>query len=284
MAELTIAPRVKASTTIADQFRRRIASGDFRPGDPLPSERELVIDLGYSKPTVREALRILENEGLIEVKRGIRGGPQVRRLLISEVAKPMGTYLQIGDVSVADVCASRDRIVGAAIERLASSADVDLEILERQIDELESHVGDLSAFYLHLIATAEVAVALAGNATDHVVVVALRHVIELELAAATAAVNEASLDAALAAERDYAAAWRKVLRNVRAGRPGAARKAYEVPAAEIQEHLASSTVGMTVGEAATAPLDTLIGAHAAAISRASRSTLAARRRSSTPVT
>src|SRR5947207_1563502 len=108
---------MKASMAIAAELRRRIAEGEFTPGDPLPPENDLTAALGYSKPVVREALRILETEGLIEVKRGLGGGPRVRRPSISDAAKPMGTYLQIGDVPVMDVWAARDRIVASAVER-----------------------------------------------------------------------------------------------------------------------------------------------------------------------
>lgn len=263
MPERNTSHRVKASMLIADELRSRIARGDFKPGDALPSENDLTADLGYSKPTVREALRILENEGLIEVKRGLRGGPQVRRLSIAEVAKPMGTYLQIEDVSVEDVVTSRDRIVGGAIERLATTSEVDLAPLDRQVALLESHLGDLQSFYLDLIATAEVAVQTSGSATDHVMVVALRHVIEVELAAATEAVDEARMDVAVEAEREVLAAWRKVLRNIRAGRPAAARRAYEVQASMIREHIANSSTGMTVGDTVNAPMAELVSAHAA---------------------
>lgn len=249
--------------TIADELRRRIARGDLVPGDPLPSENDLATDLGYSKPTVREALRILENEGLIEVKLGLRGGPHVRQLSISEVAKPIGVYLQIGDVAVSDVWAARDRIVGAAIERLAGSPNTDLELLEEEIDALTSHIGDLSSFYINLISTAETAVQLAGSATDHLVVVALRHVMEVELAAATAAVDEANLANAVEHERDNAEAWRRVLRNIRGGRPRAARGAYEAQAFVIRNHIDNMTVGMTVADAVNASPADLINAHAA---------------------
>src|SRR6476620_9409998 len=109
---------------IAAELRRRIAVGEFALGDPLPPEGDLTAALGYSKPVIREALRILATEGLIEVKRGQGGGARIRRPLISQATMPIGTYLQIGDVQVMDVWAARDRIVATAIERAASAAVV----------------------------------------------------------------------------------------------------------------------------------------------------------------
>lgn len=248
--------------TIAAELRRRIARGDFRPGDALPSENELTAELGYSKPTVREALRILENEGLIKVNRGLRGGPEVRRLSIDKVAQPIGVFLQISDVPVVDVWASRDRIIAAAVERLAKTPELDLGPLSEQVDSLVGAVGDVSSFYLHMISTAEAAVELAGSATDHVVVVALRHVIEVELAAATAASSDAA--AAVAAEQTVAEAWQKCLGHIRAGRGRAARAAFEGQAVILQSYLERLTHGMTVGDAVGSTPEERVSAHAAA--------------------
>src|SRR3954462_5104772 len=117
---------VKASIAIAAELRSRIARGELAPGAPLPVEDELVVELGCSKPVVREALRILETEGLVEVRRGIGGGARGRHPSISDAAKTMGVYLQIGDVPVLDVWSARDRIIAAAVERLALDHAPDL--------------------------------------------------------------------------------------------------------------------------------------------------------------
>ena len=232
---------------IADELRRRIARGELLPGDALPSETKLTAELGYSKPTVREALRILEQEGLIAVKRGLRGGPEVRQLSIAKVAQPLGVFLQIADVPVADVWKARDRIVAGAVERLAEQNGVDLGPLEEAVGKLFEHVGDIEHYYLDMIAVAEVAVELAGSATDHLVVVALRHIIERELRAATEAVSD--VDIALWAEKEIADGWQRVVRNVRAGNPRAARAGFQAQAAVLDEYLESAAANMTVRDA-----------------------------------
>src|SRR3954463_5712653 len=56
---------------IADQIRDQIVSGDVAPGRQLPSERDLAVSLGVSRPTVREALIALEVAGLVEVRVGV---------------------------------------------------------------------------------------------------------------------------------------------------------------------------------------------------------------------
>src|SRR5688500_14032059 len=117
---------MKASIAIAAALRTKIASGELAFDDVLPVEEELTAEFGCSKPVVREALRILETEGLVEVKRGPGGGPRVRRPSVGHAASGMGVYLRIGDVPVADVWAARDRIVGTAVERLAAAVGLDV--------------------------------------------------------------------------------------------------------------------------------------------------------------
>jgi DNA-binding FadR family transcriptional regulator len=69
---------VPAYELVLEQLRRSIHLGHFGPGDKLPSERELSQQLGVSRTTVREAVRVLEGEALVEIKRGSAGGIVVR--------------------------------------------------------------------------------------------------------------------------------------------------------------------------------------------------------------
>lgn len=73
-----VAIRAPASyELVVDQVRRAIQVGRFLPGERLPPERELARQLGVSRTTVREALRVLQGEQLIETRRGRAGGPVV---------------------------------------------------------------------------------------------------------------------------------------------------------------------------------------------------------------
>ena len=62
---------------VVEQIRRAIGTGRYLPGERLPAERELAGQLGVSRTTVREALRVLQGDGLIEIRRGRSGGPVV---------------------------------------------------------------------------------------------------------------------------------------------------------------------------------------------------------------
>jgi DNA-binding FadR family transcriptional regulator len=221
---------VKASLAIAATFRERIARGELRSGDPLPVENDLMEELGVSKGIVREALRILENEGLVEVRRGIGGGPRVRHPSISEASQGMGVYLQIGDVPTIDVLQARDQIIGEAVRRLAEDPGrYDLTALRASADQLTALVGDLDGYYPQLLDVGEQAVLATGNKTLHVVVTALHHIAATELAAATQVVlvRTGDIQVATAAEDLIARTWRNVVRRIGSGQVKAATRAYD---------------------------------------------------------
>jgi len=69
---------VAAYELVVEQVKRAIFLGRFLPGDKLPPERELAAQMLVSRTTIREAMRVLEGEGLIEVKRGATGGLLVK--------------------------------------------------------------------------------------------------------------------------------------------------------------------------------------------------------------
>lgn len=81
---MDVVQRLASYELVVEQLRRAIQLGRFEPGNRLPAERELAQQLGVSRMTVREALRLLQGEGLVEIRRGRNGGavvisPEVRR-------------------------------------------------------------------------------------------------------------------------------------------------------------------------------------------------------------
>jgi DNA-binding FadR family transcriptional regulator len=77
-APLTPVHVPKAAELVADALRSRILRRELVPGDRLPSEAVLMAQYGVSRPTLREALRLLEAQQLVEVRRGSRGGGVIR--------------------------------------------------------------------------------------------------------------------------------------------------------------------------------------------------------------
>lgn len=109
----------KAAAQIADRLRGQIVRGEFPPGEMLPSEKHMVVELGVSRPTLREAFRILESEGLITVLTGARGGPQVRLPDLSVASRHIGLYLQTRGTTLEDLMEAREEFESCCVRLLA---------------------------------------------------------------------------------------------------------------------------------------------------------------------
>ncbi len=113
----------------------------LRVGDRLPNESELADQLRISKPTLRQALRVLERSGLIDVRRGAGGGVFLAAELI-----PMdliNSYVASEEHQVVEILTGR-RVLEGGVTRLAAVAatEEDLEEIGRTIDLLERHRGN----------------------------------------------------------------------------------------------------------------------------------------------
>jgi GntR family transcriptional regulator, transcriptional repressor for pyruvate dehydrogenase complex len=93
----------RVSADIVEQIKRAIREGRLTPGDQLPSERELTKQLGVSRVSVRDALRMLEAYGLIEVRVGARGGAFVTAPAPNLVGEGMAHMLLLASVAPSEV-------------------------------------------------------------------------------------------------------------------------------------------------------------------------------------
>ncbi|WP_432994041.1 FadR/GntR family transcriptional regulator [Dactylosporangium sp. CA-233914] len=151
---------------VADRIRAQIIAGDLADGDPLPKSEELIRRYPVSMPTLREAMRILEAEGLITVRRGRLGGAVVHRPSPANLGYNLGLVLAaqrsgIGDVAVAlryvepacaALCATRRDRARTVVPRLR---ELHAEYLE-SIEDLPTVVGVSRRFH-------EALVSLCGN-------------------------------------------------------------------------------------------------------------------------
>ncbi|MCF6178799.1 MAG: FadR family transcriptional regulator [Geopsychrobacter sp.] len=85
----------KLSEEIVTQIKNLIANGDLKPGERIPSERELAAFLGVSRPSVREAIMVLEAMGFLESRQG--GGTFVRSLTERSIADPLASMVERRD-------------------------------------------------------------------------------------------------------------------------------------------------------------------------------------------
>ncbi|MEW6375443.1 MAG: GntR family transcriptional regulator [Thermodesulfobacteriota bacterium] len=93
----------KISDQIIEQIRNAILSGRFKPGDKVASEKELMSEFGVSKATLREALRVLEGMGLVEIRKGITGGVFIAEVDMKTTIHGIINFLHFKTVSVKDI-------------------------------------------------------------------------------------------------------------------------------------------------------------------------------------
>ncbi len=98
-----------------------VVDGQLKDGDFLPNEAELMAHFGVSRPTLREAVRVLESERLVEVRRGSRTGARVRVPGPEIVARPAGLLLELSGATIADVMVAQAGIEPMAARLLAES-------------------------------------------------------------------------------------------------------------------------------------------------------------------
>ncbi len=92
----------RISEVIVEQIRLLMRQGQLRPGDRLPPERDLCERFGVSRVTVREALRMLESAGLVEIRVGARGGAFVTAPSSNRVGEGLADLLTLAVISAAD--------------------------------------------------------------------------------------------------------------------------------------------------------------------------------------
>lgn len=147
----TVPPRLpRMAELVAGSLRRRIIGGELADGADLPREAELLEEFGVSRPSLREALRILETEGLIRIRRGKVGGGIVQRPTAKSTAYHFGLTLQSKGATLNDLAQARVVLEPACA---AFAAELDKPAREALVarlgtlvDENEQLVGESYAF------------------------------------------------------------------------------------------------------------------------------------------
>ena len=116
---------VRTFESVVAQIRDLISRGRLRPGDKLPAERELSVQLGVGRNAVREALRVLEQAGIVELRSGKAGGAFVTSGRPDVIAESMRDLLNLGNISFDNLWETRlllsDVVVTLACERADES-------------------------------------------------------------------------------------------------------------------------------------------------------------------
>lgn len=206
----------KAADVLANQLRELILSGDFAEGTALPSERELVTQTRMSRTTVREALRILEVQGMLEIRTGRNGGAFVRQPDERSIAKSVELLIRGRHLRLAALLETREAIEPACAELAAKyRREADLEALEAANRTVQAR-GPLEDF-------------LSANVTWHMAVASASHneLLTGFMRALSRAIYAATDDQEFlddATRQETAIAHQKVTEAIRAGDPEAAAR------------------------------------------------------------
>ena len=143
----TVVRAPKTGELIASHLRRQIVRGELQPGETLPAEGLLMEQFGVSRPTLREAFRILEAENLISVRRGSRGGARVIAPDSSAAARYVGLLLQMQGATINDVYEARMISEPACARLLAlNHTGEDIAKLTAVVDDLKAEVAARQPF------------------------------------------------------------------------------------------------------------------------------------------
>lgn len=126
---------------VVDQIQNAIVNGDLKAGEKLPPERELKDKFDISRGTLREALRVLEQKGLIEIKLGVGGGAIVRPVSSDPMVESLALLIRRQEIELTQLTEFRSG-VEANIAFLAAGrcTENDRDALKKLLDEARSHL------------------------------------------------------------------------------------------------------------------------------------------------
>jgi GntR family transcriptional regulator, transcriptional repressor for pyruvate dehydrogenase complex len=152
----------RASELVADKLRALIVDGVAKEGTTLPSEKELVAQLGISRATLREALRMLEAEGLIQTKTGPKGGIVVQRPGSANLTRSLSLLLKLEETPLSMLLEARwvlepmcaTLAADRATEEELAELETTIQKMREQIHDTNAYLQQQLAFHLGVIAAA----------------------------------------------------------------------------------------------------------------------------------
>jgi DNA-binding FadR family transcriptional regulator len=146
MDAMVTMPRSKAEH-VAQRLLEKIITAGLAPGSSFGIEADLLEQFNVSRPTLRESLRILESQGVLELRPGPGGGIMVRKPSTDILAHGLSVFLRLNDVPFIAVLKAREVIEPAlAFEAAINGSDDDFEELQESIERMKKIDGDQEAF------------------------------------------------------------------------------------------------------------------------------------------
>lgn len=126
---------------VIEQIQESILDGKLKPGQKLPAERELKELFKISRGTLREALRVLEQKGLLQIKTGVNGGAIIKTVTTHKVIESLDLLIRYQKVSLKDLAEFREEIEGVVAGLAAERADhKSIKTLQQLLAEAQKYL------------------------------------------------------------------------------------------------------------------------------------------------
>ena len=205
-----------------------IMSDSLATGDKLPSEKELTEEFNVSRTVVREALRVLEESGLVEIRKGPKGGAFVTRSFHKPVSSSLKNLIAHGQITIDHLFDVRALIEPhIAVQAALNATPDDLEPLRALLKESSAHQDDVSLLKTNNIRFHLLLSRAAGNPVLSIV---MESVIEL--------MQEFSQDFSdLSFGKEYLELHRRLLKLIQERRAAEARKLISEDISKLRDRL-----------------------------------------------
>ncbi|QKD83514.1 FadR family transcriptional regulator [Thermoleptolyngbya sichuanensis A183] len=136
-------PTVNAFEVTLERLSSAVKMGLYEPGDQLPSERELADIMGVSRATVREAIRLMTEQGILVARRGRTGGTFVSKHPVPETLQNLRTRLSARGTSITGILDHRlvveSGVVELAAQRATDEQKWELQALVNAMEQADNH-------------------------------------------------------------------------------------------------------------------------------------------------
>jgi len=161
---------------VVEQIQEAILEGTLQVGTQLPPERKLIEMFGVSRGTLREALRVLEQKGMIEIKTGVSGGSTIKGVSTDQMSESLALLIRYRKVSLEQLAEFREGVEGLVAALAAERAgDEDVRRLQELLKQAGEHLQSGAAMWDAFIRTdEEIHLALAEISANQIYISVLR--------------------------------------------------------------------------------------------------------------